>query len=162
MLLSEDLQALFDDSLKAIEHLMLEQIENARGKNTDVDKVVLVGGFGDSPALKGHLKASLRKHNEQHRTNIKLILTPPNTSATGVAIGAVMRAQNKDNGPKRVPCRSVGVLRHVPWDPDTYSAEVLAQAFSISDLTQEEYIMRTLLWIIKAVSSFRVIHGTYS
>jgi hypothetical protein len=152
------LQAIFDESLKVIESLMLGQIEHARANNTDIDKVVPVGGFGDSPALKEFLRASLARVNNQNRTNIKLVVTPPNTSATGVATGAIMRAQNKNNGPKRIPCRSIGVLYHVPDDQAyDFSPEVLKQPWSICDLSHEEYIMRTIKWIIKAASAPRIL-----
>ncbi|KAH4006322.1 hypothetical protein HBI56_024010 [Parastagonospora nodorum] len=151
VLSSQDLQDLFDKSLKTIECLLLDQIEHAQRSNTKIDKVVLVGGFGDSPALKDYLKSSLQRYNAQHGTTMQLVPAAANTSATGVATGAIMRAQNKDDGPKRIPCRSIGVLYHVPDDPDyNFSKEVLKQAWSISELSQEEYIMRTIRWIIKA------------
>jgi hypothetical protein len=64
-----------------------------------------------------------------------------------------MRAQDNINGPLRIPCRSIGVLYHVRDDNGhEYSPEVLAQRWSVCELTQEEYIMRTIKWIIKAVS----------
>jgi molecular chaperone DnaK (HSP70) len=107
---------LFDKSLKTIEQLMLEQLKYARSSNTNIDKVVLVGGFADSPTLKHFLTSSLIKVNKQFNTSSHLVAPPANTSATGVAVGALMRAQNKENGPKRVPCRSIGVLYHIPDD----------------------------------------------
>lgn len=58
---------------------------------------------------------------------MELVPAAANTSATGVATGAIIRAQNKDEGPKRIPCRSIGVLYHVPDDPDyNFSKEVLS------------------------------------
>jgi hypothetical protein len=144
----------FGESLKTIERLMLDQIENAMLSSTAVDKVVLVGGFGDSPALKAYLKTSLERVNSQHRTNIALIVASANTSATGVAVGAIRRAEDKANGPKRIPQLSIGSLCHVPYDPETYSADVLSQKYSYSELSQEEYIMRTIKWWIKAVSLY--------
>jgi actin-related protein len=150
--LSADLQGIFDESLKTIERLLLDQIEHARRSNTIVDKVVLVGGFGDSPALKEYLKASLQRVNNQHRTGIELVPAAANTSATGVAIGAILRAQNKKNGPKRIPCRSVGVLFNVEYNPERYPQDVLQQLWSVSKNDGLEYITRTLRWVIKVVS----------
>jgi hypothetical protein len=153
--LSEDLMALFDESFKTIETLLLQQIEHARRSNIAVNKVVLVGGFGDSPALKKYLHASLESVNNQHDTKMQMAFAAANTSAVGVAIGAVKRAQDKYNGPKRIPCRSIGVLYHVPDDSDyEFSPQVLRQRWSVCELSQEEYIMRTIKWIIKAVSFF--------
>jgi hypothetical protein len=153
ILASEDLHSIFYESLQTIERLMLDQIEGAQRNHIGVKKVVLVGGFGDSPALKEHLRTSLQRVNNQYNTNVELINAAANTSAIGVAKGAIMRAQDKNNGPLRIPCRSIGVIYHVRDDPGAeYSAEVLAQKWSVCELTQEEYIMRTLKWIIKAVS----------
>jgi len=152
MLYSDDLRTIFDESLKTIERLLLEQIEHAHTSKVSIDKVVLVGGFGDSPALKGYLRAALTKFNASHRTSIRLVVAPANTGATGVATGAVMRAGNKENGPKRVPGRSIGVRRHIPPDEEAYSAEVLDQRTSLADISQQEYIKNTIWWLIKAVS----------
>jgi actin-related protein len=153
ILASEDLNSIFYESLQTIERLMLEQIEGARRNHIEVKKVVLVGGFGDSPALKEHLRVSLQRINNQYGTNVELVNSAANTSAIGVAKGAIMRAQDKINGPLRIPCRSIGVLYHVRDDNGhEYSPEVLAQRWSVCELTQEEYIMRTIKWIIKAVS----------
>jgi hypothetical protein len=133
---------------------MLAQLKYARDNNIDVNKVVLVGGFGDSPALKRYLNASLSSVNNQYGTKVQLSASPQNRSATGVAVGALKRALNKSNGPRRVPYRSIGILYHVPDDP-VYgsSSEVLAQRATPSDLSNEDYIMRTIKWIIKVVST---------
>jgi hypothetical protein len=146
------MRTIFDDSLERIERLMKDQIRHARENSIQIDKVVLVGGFGDSPALQEFLSASLTEINYMHGTKMKMVFTPANTGAAGVATGAVMRALNKENGPKRIPCRSIGVLRHILYEPDRYPAEVLDQRFSFAELSEEEYIMRTLMWVIKAVS----------
>tara|TARA_R110002003_G_scaffold70_3_gene6315 strand:+ start:22768 stop:23196 length:429 start_codon:yes stop_codon:yes gene_type:complete len=133
---------------------MLAQLKYARDNNIDVNKVVLVGGFGDSPALKRYLNASLSSVSNQYGTKVQLRASPQNRSATGVAVGAFKRALNKSNGPRRVPYRSIGILYHVPVDP-VYgsSSEVLAQRATPSDLSNEDYIMRTIKWIIKVVST---------
>jgi hypothetical protein len=141
---------------------MLEQLAQARSSKTLVDKVVLVGGYADSPTLKEFLRTSLARVNNQYGTNIHLVAPPASTSATGVATGALMRAQNKDNGPKRIPCRSIGVLYHVPDDPSyDFPSEVLKQRWSTCELPGEDYIMRTLKWIIKAVSLSQLFPGRY-
>ncbi|KAF1911303.1 hypothetical protein BDU57DRAFT_507169 [Ampelomyces quisqualis] len=146
-----DLNSIFIESLNTIEDLLLEQIDCAQRTNTAVDKVVLVGGFGDSPALKEHLKASLARINNKNNTDIKLVLAAANTSASGVAVGAIMRAQDKTNGPRRVPYRSIGILHHVSEHAaQNYPAEVLGQLWEFNELDQGDYIMNTVHWIIKA------------
>jgi hypothetical protein len=145
--------AIFQPSLVTVEQLMENQIVQSLLKKTDVDKVVLVGGFGDSPALREHLADSLSRINQERSTNIDILFTPANTGAAGVATGAVMRMHNKENGPRRVPRQSIGVIRHVPWDPTIYSAEILSQSgLIVSELDGEEYIWRTIFWVIKVVS----------
>jgi hypothetical protein len=115
---------------------------------------MLVGGFGDSPALKRYLNASLSSVNNQYGTKVQLRASPQNRSATGVAVGALKRALNKNNGPRRVPYRSIGILYHVPDDPAYgFSSEALAQRATPSDLSNEDYILRTIKWIIKVVST---------
>jgi hypothetical protein len=143
---------LFDESLKIIERLVIDQLTQAKSNGSFVDKVVLVGGFGDSPALKKFLSDILASYNTQFGTTVRLVSPPTNTSATSVALGALMRAQDKKNGPKRVPRRSIGVLYHIPDDPSyDFPKEVLGQPWSTNDLSGEGYIMRTLKWIIKTV-----------
>ena len=153
MSISDDMLEIFQPSLDTIERLMKDQIAQALLSSSKIDKIVLAGGFGDSPALKEHLSVALEKINRVRGTDMKLIFTPANTSAAGVATGAVMRSQNKENGPKRTPCQSIGVIRHVPWDEDLYEAEVLAQrGWEINELDQQDYIMRTIFWVIKVVN----------
>jgi molecular chaperone DnaK (HSP70) len=68
---------IFEPSLRAIYTLVAKQIRTAIDKDTDIDRVVLVGGFGDSPALKEHLKSKIQELNDEYNTNIRLITTPP-------------------------------------------------------------------------------------
>lgn len=146
------MKQIFIPSLKIIDGLMLEQIQYARSDNVKVDKVVLVGGFGDSPSLRKFLQQSLEKSNEENMNNVELLHANIGTSAVGVAAGAIMRARNKESGPKRTPQRSIGMIRHIPWEEDQYSKEVLRQPVTFAEISQREYIKRTILWLIKAVS----------
>ena len=141
-------------SLKAIAELMESQIRKAL-KHGDVDKVALAGGFGDSPALKEFLADTIASINQNKNTYIKLMVMPPNTGAAGVATGALLRAQNKEHGPVRVPRLSIGIYHHVRNDPGLYSDEVLEQDdWEFCDLDGEYYIRDTIKWIIKEVSHF--------
>jgi hypothetical protein len=149
-----DMLSIFQPSLDTIERLMEDQISGAIKGGTVARKVIVVGGFGDSPALRDHLTTCLTQINRQRGTNIEIIFAPSNTSATGVAVGAITRALNKENGPERVPCQSIGILRHVPYEPEVYSEEVLAQEWEKNDIDEESYIRRTIQWVIKVVSYF--------
>jgi hypothetical protein len=153
MLNYEDMRNIFDPSLKTIDKLMQDQIYHAISEDIGIDKVVLVGGFGDSPALKEYLSASLQRINENEDKSLQLVCTPAQTSATGVAKGALMRAMNKEHGPKRIPVQSIGILHHVRYDPSQYPSKVLDQGnWSENTLMDEWYIMDTIQWLIKVVS----------
>lgn len=146
------MKSLFLPSLDTIEKLMKDQIYYAIANNIYIDKVILTGGFGDSPALKEYLKESLQKIYKRENERIRLLCTPKSRSAAGVAKGALMRAMNKDHGPKRVPIQSIGILHHVSDDPSKYPPEVLRQkGWEENELTGESYIMNTIQWLIKVV-----------
>ena len=128
------MQPIFNESLETIKSLLTDQIELAYDKGIQVDKVVLVGGFGDSPALKHLLKACLTRLSTKHDTNIQLISAALSTSAASVAKGALLRAQDKSHGPKRVLRRSFGIIHHIPDEPDAgYPADVLKQGWMFDD-----------------------------
>jgi hypothetical protein len=147
------MEELFQPSLETIDTLMREQVYYAISNNIGIDKVVLAGGFGDSPALKEYLTNSLQSINNSEDKNMRLVCTPTHKSATGVAKGALMRAMNKDHGPKRIPVQSIGILHHVSDDPAKYPDEVLQQTdWDENDVTGEWYIMNTIQWLIKVVS----------
>jgi hypothetical protein len=148
----QDMLSIFQECFDTIDGLMRSQITHALSNNINVNKNIFVGGFGNSPALKQFLTASLVKINKAHGTNIILVTTAANTSAGAVATGGVVRAQNKENGPKRVPRQSIRVIRHVPDEPETYSRDVLSQGWELSETDGEYYNMRTIQWIIKVVS----------
>lgn len=147
--------ALFDESVNTIKNILVDQIELAQDIGVPVDLVVLVGGFGDSPALKEYLKLTLDSINTQRGGDIRLASAAFNTSAAGVAKGALMRAQDKSNGPKHVPCRSIGVTYHLSDDPSyNFPKEVLNQkGWEQNDINHEWYLKGTIWWLIKAVSS---------
>jgi hypothetical protein len=76
-----------------------------------------------------------------------------NTGATGVATGAIMRAQDKRYGPERVPRMSYGIMRHIEWDPDSNLDYMCNQPAEKSIHDGEYEIRETIEWLIKAVSN---------
>jgi len=66
---------LFRPSLTPVADLMEGQIREALAKGVYFDKALLVGGFGDSPALIEFLHMRLRDLNKEFDTNIELIAT---------------------------------------------------------------------------------------
>jgi soluble P-type ATPase len=69
--------SIFQPSLIAIDKLMKKQIIGTLNKNLEVDKVVLVGGFGDSPALRKFLMHGVAEINNKYTTSIQLVMAPP-------------------------------------------------------------------------------------
>ncbi|KAF2129966.1 hypothetical protein P153DRAFT_315435 [Dothidotthia symphoricarpi CBS 119687] len=146
----EDMMEIFRPSLDCVKRLMEDQLLSARRKNMAVDKVVLVGGFGDSPALQTHLTLRLKELDRFHGTRVAIIFAPTNTGACGVAKGAVLRAKNKAHGPRRVPRQSIGIYQHIPCtDVDSYPKAVFDQKRELCKLEGDYYIMNTIVWKIK-------------
>jgi hypothetical protein len=146
------MEDIFQTPLETIDNLMKDQIHYAMRDCIQIDKIVLSGGFGDSPALRERLTKSLKAINEKGNMHIKLIFRKKNAGAAGVAKGALMRAMNKDNGPKRTPVQSIGILHHVRDDP-RYPKEVLNQGkWEHHEETDDWYIMNTIEWLIKVAS----------
>jgi hypothetical protein len=149
------MMGLFAGPLETISQMMVQQIQHAWNINVKIDKIVVVGGFGDSPALREHLERALvqllagEDTSKPQRTNMELVFSQHNTSATSVAAGAVMRAQNREGGPSRKPDLSLGVLRHIPYDEAMYSGEVLRQQLNYADKSKRTYIKDTIEWVIK-------------
>ena len=63
---------IFEPSLEIIRHLMEEQISSAITKNIVVDSIVVIGGFGDSPALREYLRIWLNSFNHDNGSLIDM------------------------------------------------------------------------------------------
>ncbi|KAJ8115705.1 hypothetical protein OPT61_g2702 [Boeremia exigua] len=146
-----DIWNVFRPSVKKIGNMMEDAIVNAKTVGYNVSKIVVVGGFGDSPCLQSYLTAQKDLIAKDLKQPLKLRFLPRNTSATGVATGAILRAIDKANGPSRIPCQSIGVLRHIPChdEDDQYPREVFNQPKRWSHQEKQNYVMDTILWIVK-------------
>ena len=72
---SEDMEKIFRPALQGIAKLMEDQIAEADGmEGAEVDKVVVVGGFADSTALRLELREKLARINERRATRIRLVV----------------------------------------------------------------------------------------
>lgn len=71
----------YQPSLDKVEAVLASQLERARRAGHTVEKIILTGGFGQSPSLQSHLKQFL-----DGRTNIKgrqmEMIVPKNPSVT--------------------------------------------------------------------------------
>lgn len=63
----------FDPVLEKVNNLMVKQIEKAKQSSYNVDKVIVVGGFAESPALQNALIRSISDYNNANTANIQLI-----------------------------------------------------------------------------------------
>ncbi|KAF2502416.1 hypothetical protein BU16DRAFT_498059 [Lophium mytilinum] len=112
---SNDFWKIFKPSLQGVASLMESQLDLARAaKNGSlgvVEKVVLIGGFGQSQALRDHLQRKLKEINGNHNSHVELI-APSVQNGPGVAVasGAVLRALHKRRGPERILRSSYGIL----------------------------------------------------
>lgn len=107
--------------------MIVDLLNDADVAGEKVNKLVLTGGFGDSPYLRKALKKQLGDYNRKHASDVEFIVALSQRCGTGTAIGALMRTMDKENGPVRVLCMSVGVMRTIPYQPAGYDDEVNAQ-----------------------------------
>ncbi|KIW40799.1 uncharacterized protein PV06_07972 [Exophiala oligosperma] len=110
-----EMYRVFSDSLHDVAGMMSDQLNAAREKGVNVQKVVLIGGFGQSPSLYKHLKKALRR--ERNFLGLGIELLRPELVESAVARGAVLRALRKEDGPERISRWSYGLLWTVVYDP---------------------------------------------
>ncbi|KAF1923136.1 uncharacterized protein M421DRAFT_9919 [Didymella exigua CBS 183.55] len=137
----QDIWNIFRPTVK-IGNMIEDTAVNAKDTGYTVSKIVVVGGFGDSPCLQAYLLEQKGRVERRLGSPLKLRFSQRNMSATGVATGAILRTINKANGPSRIPCQSIGILRHIPCDQtEEYSAEVLSQKKTRDTYDVTDYIL---------------------
>lgn len=134
---------------------MLKLLNDARTVTPEIHKIVLTGGFGDSPYLRTVLKRSILEYNQENLTDIELIFAPPHHSGTSTAIGTLLRALDKAHGPTRALRMSVGVVRDIACEVAAY------RKLGIPEVMEQKrergrdgtyYIREIIQWLLKAVS----------
>ncbi|KAK7941501.1 uncharacterized protein PG986_013888 [Apiospora aurea] len=141
----QTIKALFDPLLQGIVSVMDDQIIKATAKGSRVEKVVLIGGFASSEkTLVKYVETHLEKFNVENDCHIKLV--KPKHATTAVASGAVLRAFNKELGPKRLARSSYGILRTEPFG-ECEEHEGLRPYYNPFD--GQPYIKDTVDWILK-------------
>jgi molecular chaperone DnaK (HSP70) len=122
-IIRDQFRDIFEPSIKGILGLMDEQIRKCRERGKDVDKVILLGGFSDSPTVRYRVERKLKKLSRELGliTPIECIQQLPQVSRlTAVSYGGVIRALDKTHGPTRELESSYGVLLSIPWDQETH------------------------------------------
>ncbi|KAK4120042.1 hypothetical protein N657DRAFT_580665 [Parathielavia appendiculata] len=128
---------LFLARMKGIGSIMEEQITNALKKDTKINKVLLIGGFAGSVSLQRYLSNHLKSICEEKKCP---------SSVTAVARGAVLRALNKERGPRGYARSSYGILRTEIWKefPEHEEAKI---AYDPHD--GQPYAFNTIDWVLK-------------
>jgi hypothetical protein len=103
-----------------IEDLVVNLLRRAISENIRLDTLILTGGFGDSPFLRTAIRDRLHEYNLANDLQIEFIVTPGQQCKTATAIGGLLRALNKENGPVRALRMSVVVTRKIPRQTDVY------------------------------------------
>jgi hypothetical protein len=161
----QEMKDVFKDCLRQTARLMRDQLQAAAeaelprssddegsatfgARGYAVQKVVLIGGFSESPSLKHHLENILL--NTRNLLGQPITLLKPEHVDSAVARGAVLRALNKANGPTRISRSSYGILTDELFDKNDPKHKGLKGRRSRAD--GRIYIRDTIQWQISVVS----------
>ncbi|KAL3432223.1 hypothetical protein BDV09DRAFT_134023 [Aspergillus tetrazonus] len=134
-----DIAALFQSSLNGISKLIRQQINAAAAKGLTVETILLVGGFSAAPILRSHIETEFEA--------LKIIYPPKGLdSAVTVSHGAVFRAFNKSDGPKRIVQSNFGFLQLELYSTRQPAHRGVSAIFNTID--GKKYV-RVLDWVIK-------------
>ena len=149
----EEIGHMFEPSLKGTEDLLERQLDQAVEKRITVSKVIVVGGFGESPSLQNRLTNLVGSKTNLAGGEID-ILWPDKVSTSAVARGAVLRSLNKDNGPTRQSLASFGFLRTEQYDPNGPLPEYIEAKVvpRVDPIDGWQNVKDTIYWVIQAVS----------
>ncbi|PMD30615.1 hypothetical protein L207DRAFT_549324 [Hyaloscypha variabilis F] len=145
----------FQESLDKTADLLIAQLEMVKAKGSAVQKVILIGGFGQSPSLQAHLRNVLATEKNFLGQEISLLI--PRTASTAVARGAVLQALNKDHNSLRITSCSYGFLQTEPYEPEEFAAHRNTRCI-IDKADGEKYIDGTINWLIQKDESLPAHH----
>lgn len=119
-----EIKDVFKGCLRDVHKLLRDQLRRAKeatdedtgGLGFNVQRVFMVGGFAESPSLQSHIRDVLSRERNVLGQPIRLVL--PRHVDSAVARGAVLRALNKEDGPRRFTRISYGIIRSNLYDPD--------------------------------------------
>ncbi|KAH7083967.1 hypothetical protein FB567DRAFT_581428 [Paraphoma chrysanthemicola] len=143
----QTIKKFFAAPLRGVEEVLDSQLERAKNAGCRVEKIILTGGFGQSPSLKSHLENYLAKKLYAIGDRPKLIV--PRSPSTTVARGAVLRALNKKDGPARITQCSYGFLSSMPYEPEEFDAHKGTKC-RINAADGERYVDGVIKWVIQA------------
>ena len=150
----QEIKEMFEPSLTGTTDLLERQLDQAFKERLTVSKLIVVGGFGESPSLRNRLTKLVESKRNLAGNEIDIIW-PDKFPTSAVARGAVLRSLNKDNGPTRHSRASFGFLRTEQYDaknplPEYVEADVRP---TIDPIDGWENVENTIYWVIQAVSA---------
>ncbi|EXJ73843.1 uncharacterized protein A1O5_03605 [Cladophialophora psammophila CBS 110553] len=140
----KEMYEVFKDCIRGVSDLMVKQLNAAKEKGVNIQTVIVIGGFGESPSLINHLKKVLRK--ERNCLDQPIDLERSRHVQSAVARGAVLRALRKEDGPERITRSSYGILRSERYNEDDPKHRKFRVTRSPAD--GELYIMDTIEWVV--------------
>ncbi|KAI9693060.1 MAG: hypothetical protein M1822_005055 [Bathelium mastoideum] len=138
---------MFEDCLDGVSRLLESQLDLAAKEGLTVIDVVVVGGFGESPALRARIEQVVACRANMVGGKIGLIW-PDKFPTSTVARGAVLRSLNKENGPSRISRLSYGFQRteHYKDFKEHVEAGVVP---SVDKVDGFKYVKNTIEWVIQ-------------
>ncbi|KAF4339125.1 hypothetical protein FBEOM_6945 [Fusarium beomiforme] len=156
------LGGIFLKRFRGIWDIIEEQLNGALRIRVQVEKVILIGGFGSSISLVNYLKVMLRDYSQRKNCRVTLVQPEARSSVpivNAVSAGGVYRALNMENGPERIAQSSYGVLRDEPYefleDEDGLPKSRLeipehkGQQYVYDEHDGFPYVKNTILWVLK-------------
>ncbi|KAI3189013.1 hypothetical protein CBS147311_10009 [Penicillium roqueforti] len=130
----------FQDSLNGIAKLIQEQIVASKEKKRFVQKIMLVGGYSQSPTLRQFLKKEFQELQPLYQSDWE--------AETLVSRGAVYRAIDKSNGPSRQIMANIGILQNEEYD-NKYPGHRDTPGGTRHPKDKKLYVHRCVNWVIK-------------
>jgi len=123
LLNADDLTEILEPILRRVWAVLQDQLDAAFEKGKIIKHVFLSGGFAGSPSLVTMLRQVLEDYSKELGLLSKIhLVEDAKTSNAAVSSGAVLRALNKENGPRRFAQSSYGFLRREPFQPLVFKA----------------------------------------
>ncbi|KAJ5645635.1 hypothetical protein N7507_011646 [Penicillium longicatenatum] len=135
-----DVAGWFQYSLNQIADLIQRQIDASKHQEKAVKKIMLVGGFSQSPTLRHFLKKRF--------PSMRFFYHPDGEAETLVSRGAVYRAIDKSNGPSRHIMANIGILQ-IEEVINKLAAHRDAKERKRHPVNKRLYIPNCVNWVIK-------------
>jgi molecular chaperone DnaK (HSP70) len=149
----DEVRAMFEPSLRGTTQLLERQLDRAFGKDVTVTKIIVVGGFAACKSLQVWIQRLVETKRNTAGATIDIVWSEKFPTSV-VARGAVLRALDKKNGPRRRLRSSFGIQVTEEYDETKLRPEFeIAKVKPTTDLDGWRSVKDTIRWIIQAVGS---------